>query len=510
MYIDNNIWIANEIGNNFNKINIIPKMLNRHGLIAGATGTGKTITLKVLAESFSDAGIPVVLADVKGDLSGMIKEGSITDKLKDRLNMLGINENEFIFKAYPTEYWDIRGKKGLNLRTTISEFGYLLLARLLDLNQIQTEILSIVFKIADEENLLLIDIKDLKAMLNYISDNTNLYKENYGNISKQSIGAIIRALVSFEDRGGKEFFLEPALDIYDWFRYDNIGRGYINIIDSSSLMTDSLLYSTFMLFMLAELFENLPEVGDLDKPKMVFFFDEAHLLFESASKVLLKKIEQVVKLIRSKGIGIFFITQNPNDIPDEILAQLGNKIQHALRAYSVNEQKAIKAVAKSYRVDGSIDIEKKLPNLGIGEAIVSFIDEEGVPSVAKQVNILIPQSHIGILEDSYVNVNKSNLYNKYNDVFDRDSAYEFLLRKKGKENFEIENSKKNNKEEEKIKTEFTKNINSVGKSAAGTLGREIGNTIGKSIGGSFGKKLGGNIGASLGRGLLETLFKIKF
>lgn len=509
MFFDNNIFIAMDKGE---KINIIPKMLNRHGLIAGATGTGKTVTLKVLAESLSDAGIPVVLADVKGDLSGMCKPGELSERLSERMSAIGIDKTNFPFKSYPSMFWDIMGKKGLPIRTTISEFGYLLLARLLDLNQTQTEILNIIFKIADDEELLLIDIKDLKSMLNYVSDNASLYKDSYGNIAKQSIGAIMRAVVSLEDRGGNIFFGEPALDIHDWFRAED-SKGVINILDASSLITDSLLYSTFMLWLLAEMFETLPEVGDLEKPKLVFFFDEAHLLFKDAPKILMQKIEQVVKLIRSKGIGIFFITQSPSDIPDEVLAQLGNKIQHALRAYTPNEQKALRAAANSYRAEEGFNVAEAITNLGIGDAVVSFIGADGAPSIVKKVSIIVPQSYMGTIDDfTKDNIYKSSyLAKRYLDSFDRDSAYELLDRKRKEieqeATREIE-SKNTAQKDEQTKQIVAKSMGSVGKTAAGTIGRELGNTIGNSIGGKFGKRLGGNIGASLGRGILQTLFRL--
>ena len=372
------------------------EMVNRHGLIAGATGTGKTVSLKVFAESLSDAGIPVLLADVKGDLAGMCRPGEETEDMKERISRFGITD--FTFDDYPVHFWDVFGKGGMPLRTTMTEFGPLLLARLLGLNQIQSDILNIVFKIADDEGLLLIDTKDLKAMLNFVADNGDLYRAEYGNVAKQSVSAIMRALVSLEDKGGELFFGEPALDIHDWMKIDERGKGYINIIDSSSLISDSLIYSTFMLWMLSELFEVLPEVGDARKPKLVFFFDEAHLLFKGTSKALLEKIEQVVKLIRSKGIGIYFITQNPADIPDGVLAQLGNKIQHALRAYSPTEQRAVKAAAMSYRPNPAFKTEEAITQLGIGEAIVSFIAQDGSPTMVRQASILPPRSKMGSLD----------------------------------------------------------------------------------------------------------------
>lgn len=527
MFQENRIWVGNTLGNEGDgstPVHILLNKANRHGLIAGATGTGKTITLKVLAESFSDAGVPVLLADVKGDISGMAKPGVSNDAVIKRLEAFDLVQKGFDFSSYPTEFWDIFGENGLPLRTTISEFGPLLLARLLGLNQTQTDILNIVFKIADDEDLLLIDIKDLKALLNYVSENTFVFKEQYGNLAPQSISAIMRGLVSLGDRGGDVYFGEPALDIMDWFMQDSDNRGVINILDASSLIHDSSAYASFMLWMLAELFESLPEVGDLDKPKMVFFFDEAHLLFQGAPKPLMEKMEQVIKLIRSKGVGIFFITQNPADIPDGILAQLGNKIQHALRAYTPSEQKGIRAAAASYRSNPKFKTEDIIMELGIGEAIISVLLEDGTPSIVEKVAIMPPQSLMGPIDDASRRdiVARSVHSEKYTDVVDRDSAYEFLTRKKLEMEQEraeqLEESKRAKelaalekeraKLEEKEEKRRKRIANSVAGTVAGTVGREVGNTLGKTVGGKFGKRLGGNLGASLGRGLLKNFFKL--
>ena len=541
MYKDNEIWVASD---GDAKLCIKAKYANRHGLIAGATGTGKTVTLKVMAESFSDAGVPVFLSDIKGDLSGMCKPGEEKESIINRVSELGIGE-DFSFKAYPTVFWDIFGKKGLPLRTTISEFGPMLLAKLLELNQIQTDILNIIFKIADDEGLLLIDLKDLKSMLNYVSENAADYKAEYGNIAPQSVNAIMRGLVALGDKGGDVFFGEPALDINDWFVTKD-GKGMINIMDATTIINDPGIYSTFMLWMLAELFETMPEVGDLDKPKMVFFFDEAHLLFNDTPKALLQKIEQVVKLIRSKGIGVYFITQNPSDIPDEVLAQLGNKVQHALRAYTPAEQKGIKAAAQSYRVNPDFDTAEIITNLGIGEAVVSFIEDGGAPAMVRKAKVLPPQSYLGAIDDMMraAVISMSDLAGKYKDMVDRDSAYEFLqrlqveisqkqeeerqaeiARKEAEKQAELERkeaekqakaaqkeverqAKEAEKEEKKKKDAIKKGVATVAGTAAGTIGRQIGKTLGKS-GGKFGSSLGGNLGASLGRGVLSTLFKLK-
>ena len=541
MYKDNEIWVASD---GDAKLCIKSKYANRHGLIAGATGTGKTVTLKVMAESFSDAGVPVFLSDIKGDLSGMCKSGEEKESITKRVAELGMGE-DFSFKAYPTVFWDIFGKKGLPLRTTISEFGPMLLAKLLDLNQIQTDILNIIFKIADDEGLLLIDLKDLKSMLNYVSENATDYKAEYGNIAPQSVNAIMRGLVALGDKGGDVFFGEPALDINDWFVTKD-GKGMINVLDATTIINDPGIYATFMLWMLAELFEIMPEVGDLDKPKMVFFFDEAHLLFKDTPKALLQKIEQVVKLIRSKGIGVYFITQNPSDIPDEVLAQLGNKVQHALRAYTPAEQKGIKAAAQSYRANPDFDTAEIITNLGIGEAVVSFIEDDGAPAMVRKAKVLPPQSYLGAIDDMMraAVISMSDLAEKYKDMVDRDSAYEFLqrlqveisqkqeeekqaetARKEAEKQAEIERkeaekqekatqkeaerqAKEAEKEEKKKKDAIKKGVAAVAGTAAGTIGRQIGKTLGKS-GGKFGSSLGGNLGASLGRGVLSTLFKLK-
>ena len=541
MYKENEIWVASD---GDAKLCIKSKYANRHGLIAGATGTGKTVTLKVMAESFSDAGVPVFLSDIKGDLSGMCKPGEEKESITKRVAELGMGE-DFSFKAYPTVFWDIFGKKGLPLRTTISEFGPMLLAKILDLNQIQTDILNIIFKIADDEGLLLIDLKDLKSMLNYVSENVADYKAEYGNIAPQSVNAIMRGLVALGDKGGDVFFGEPALDINDWFVTKD-GKGMINVLDATTIINDPGIYATFMLWMLAELFEIMHEVGDLDKPKMVFFFDEAHLLFKDTPKALLQKIEQVVKLIRSKGIGVYFITQNPSDIPDEVLAQLGNKVQHALRAYTPAEQKGIKAAAQSYRANPDFDTAEIITNLGIGEAVVSFIEDDGAPAMVRKAKVLPPQSYLGAIDDMMraAVISMSDLANKYKDMVDRDSAYEFLqrlqveisqkqeeerqaeiARKEAEKQAEIERkeaekqakaaqkeaekqAREAEKEEKKKKDAIKKGVATVAGTAASTIGRQIGKTLGKS-GGKFGSSLGGNLGASLGRGVLSTLFKLK-
>lgn len=531
MLKDGKLWIANtEQGDN---IFILPKMANRHGLVAGATGTGKTITLKVMAESFSDMGVPVFMADVKGDIAGMMLAGADSEDMQKRIQKFGLAEAGFQYQGYPVTLWDIYGQKGIPLRTTISEMGPMLLARIMELNELQSDILTIVFKIADDNKLLLIDTKDLKAMLNYINDHRPELEEQYGKMSPASISAIIRSVVALETAGGDAFFAEPALNIADWLAQD-MGRGMINILDSSSLIHNGKMYSTFLLWMLSELFETLPEVGDLPKPKMVFFFDEAHLLFDGASKVLLDKIEQVVKLIRSKGVGVYFCTQNPRDIPDGVLAQLGNKVQHALRAYTPADQKAVKAAALSYRVNPDFDTAATIMELGTGKAVVSFLEEDGVPGMAQKVSILPPRCSMGSVSDAQrdQSIKESLLYSKYSTYIDRDSAYEFLQRQsqteakvaeeeaaaarqaKLDEQAAKEEAKLREKEEkeaakeaEREQREKNRLIKSVGGSVLGTVGRAAGRSLGGSVAGNIGKSVGGNLGASLIRGIFGTFFK---
>ena len=532
MYYDNKIWIGDANGE---KVCILPKMANRHGLIAGATGTGKTITLKVLAESFSDAGVPVFLADIKGDLAGMCRPGINSEDMQKRIARFGLDSCGFNYQSYPSVFWDIYGEMGIPLRTTVSEMGPVLLSKLMDLNATQTDILTVVFKIADDNELLLIDTKDLKAMLQYVGENSKEFSLEYGNIAKQSIAAIIRHVVALEAQGGEQFFTEPALNITDWFDTEN-GKGVINILDCRKLFNDGTLYAAFLLWMLSELFETLPEVGDPEKPRMVFFFDEAHLLFKGISKALEEKIETIVKLIRSKGVGIYFITQNPRDIPDSVLSQLGNKIQHALRAYTPSEERAIKATADSFRTNPAFDTREVLTALGTGEALISVLDEKGIPGIVQNCKVLPPQSLMGPISDEEKKqmVLMSNLYLRYQNTEDRDSAYEFLQRQRQQDALEVEEAKKaaaeakeaerqakleekealkkakeEQKAAEKRERAIASGVSSVAKTAAGTIGREVGNTLGKKIGGSFGKRLGGNVGASLGRSILGTFFKLK-
>ena len=560
MFCDGKLYFAKTGSDLSEKIYLYPKMANRHGFICGATGTGKTVTLKVLAESFSQMGVPVFLADVKGDLSGMISAGEDSENMQERIRRFGLAEDGFSYQAFPTAFFDIFAKGGIPLRTTISEMGPQLMAAVLDLNDTQTDVLSVVYKIADDESLILSDTKDLKAILQYASEKADEYELEYGRIAKASVTAIVRAIVSLESEGGDLFFGEPAINVADFFTTDAGGKGQINILDSSSLINNPRLYSAFMLYLLSELFEIMPEIGDPEKPRIVFFFDEAHLLFKTASDALLEKIEQMIKLIRSKGVGIYFVTQSPGDIPNGVIAQLGNKIEHALHAYTPAERKALKAAAESFRENPEFDTVELLSALGTGEAIVSMLDEKGIPQEAQHAYILPPMSHMGTISDTEREqaIRLSNLYLKYNTPVDPDSAFEFLERRhqqlteelqkqkeeaaaekkaekerqaaekeaererlraekaaeKEKERAEREAEKEKEraqKEAEKAmqkeKRAIERSIRSVASTAMGSVGRELGHSVGKKMGGSFGKTLGGNIGASLGRNILGTLFK---
>ena len=535
MYFNDLLWVANN--DNGDHINILPQMANRHGLVAGATGTGKTVTLKVLAESFSDAGVPVFIADVKGDVAGMMLPGEDSENMQKRIERFGLAQANFNYHGYPVTLWDLFGKKGIQLRTTVSEVGPLLMSRILELNDLQTDLLTIIFKIADDSELLLIDLKDLKAMIRFVGEHAADYSEEYGKITGTSLDVITRSIVALEMNGGDVFFGEPDLDVADWFVTDEQGRGVIQILDSSDLISNGKLYSTFLLWLLAELFETLPEVGDIEKPKMVFFFDEAHLLFSDASKALLEKIEQVIKLIRSKGVGIYFCTQNPSDIPSAVLSQLGNKIQHALRAFTPAEQKGIKAAADSFRPNPDFDSKEVLTMLGTGEALVSFLDEKGIPTIVEKAYILPPQCSMGAVTDGdrAKNILDSPLYAKYHEGVDNVSAYENLSEKweaqakeeaaaaeqAEKEAAEAAAAKEAAKaeaaaakEQAKYEKAQAKKVNALNKStrkagraAAGTVGREIGKEVfGKAFGKAAGR-VGGNAGAALLRGLFDTLTK---
>ena len=481
-----------------------PSMANRHGLIAGATGTGKTVTLKVLAESFSDMGVPVFLADIKGDLSGMCNVGVETKHILRSINSMNIQD--FSYTSYPVRFWDVYGKQGHPVRTTITEMGPDLLARLLGLNDTQSGILRIVFRIADEKGLLLLDLKDLRAMIQHVGDNAAEYKLTYGNIAPQSVGAILRSLMALEDEGAEAFFGEPALEIADWMDWDEEGRGVMNILECQELFQHPLLYATFLLWMLTELYEMLPEAGDLDKPKLAFFFDEAHLLFDDAPKALLDKVEQVVRLIRSKGVSVWFITQNPTDLPDSVLGQIGNRVQHALRAYTPKDQKDLRAAAQSFRVNKNFDTEEALQALGVGQALVSVLDADGVPSIVERAGILPPRSSMNAATaaDIQAVIKDSPLGARYKAGEDRRSAYEVLEdeRAEAQEQAEKEarQAQKEKERQARKKTTSSKKSSSSTRKRQSTLEKAFSKTVS-----STANTVGRELGKSLVRGLLGNL-----
>lgn len=455
---------------------------NRHGLITGATGTGKTVTLQVLAEGFSRAGVPVFMADVKGDLSGMCQAGKPHVKVDERVEKIGIEDHQFA--ACPVTFWDIFGEQGHPLRTTISEMGPLLLARLMDLSDAQEGILHIAFAVADDMGMLLLDMKDLRSMLTYIEENAKELN-NYGHISRASVGAVQRRLLELESQGAERFFGEPALDVSDLMRTTHDGKGIINILAADTLMRSPKLYSTFLLWLISELFETLPEVGDPEKPKLVFFFDEAHLLFDDAPKALLDKVEQVVRLIRSKGVGVYFITQNPLDVPTDVLGQLGNRVQHALRAFTPKDQKAVRAAAETFRANPAFDTEEAITTLSVGEALVSTLQENGVPGMVDKTLICPPQSRIGPAtpEERSTVMNNNSIGRIYDKIEDRESAYE-LLQKRADEATKLAAAQE--KEEQLDRKDATRQRQSSNRqgyfeAAAKSVIRSVGSNIGRQI-----------------------------
>ena len=486
---------------------LVGKMANRHGLIAGATGTGKTVTLQVLAESFSQAGVPCFMADMKGDLSGISQAGQMSGFIEKRCPEFGIEDPQF--KGCPTRFFDVFGEQGHPLRATISEMGPQLLARLLALNETQTGVLNIVFKIADDRGLLLIDMKDLRLMLDYVAKNAKEFTTTYGTISSVSVGAIQRALLALETEGADQFFGEPSFNVYDFLQTEQ-GQGVMNVLAADKLMLNPKLYSTFLLWLLSELYTQLPEVGDLELPKLIFFFDEAHMLFKDTSKALVDKIEQVIRLVRSKGVGVYFVTQSPDDIPEAIAGQLGNRILHGLRAYTPKEQKAVRAAAQTFRTNPSFNTEQAILELGTGEALVSLLDEKGAPCIVERAKILFPLSQIGAITDEQRQqiIRSSRLYGTYDKSFDRESAYEVLVaeqqeaekraqkeaeeeaKRKEKEAKEKEKEKER-KEKEKAKSKKKKSTTRKAaekaiNTTATTFGRQLGKSIFRSIlGGIF-------------------------
>lgn len=470
------------------EISILPRMANRHGLIAGATGTGKTVTLRVMAEQFSRIGVPVFMADVKGDLTGMAKPGGDKPDFAARAKQLGIAD--FAFEGYPTEFWDVFGQQGSPVRSTISEMGPLLLSRVLNLNDIQSGVLTLIFKIADDNGLLLLDLKDLRTMTQFVGDNADQFKTQYGNISTASIGAIQRGLLGVEEQGGGAFFGEPSLNLEDLMQTDAGGRGVINILAADKLMQSPKLYATFLLWMLSELFETLPEVGDPDKPKLIFFFDEAHLLFDDVPKILEDKIEQVVRLIRSKGVGVYFSTQNPLDIPETVLGQLGNRVQHALRAFTPKDQKAVKAAAETFRANPRLDTAKAITELAVGEALVSVLDAKGAPTIVERALVCPPRSRLTPLssEERTSIIRTSVLFGHYEKTIDRESAYEKLKQRTAEEQAREPEAPARRGKAAEPQSETIKLMGAMAKSAAHAIGSQIGRQI---IRGVLGSILGG-------------------
>ncbi len=481
-----------------------PSMANRHGLITGATGTGKTVTLQMMAEVFSEIGVPVFVADIKGDIAGLSQAGKTHEKIEERVKMMALND--FAYRGNPVELWDLYRKKGLPLRATVSDMGPDLWSRLLELSEAQSTTMSLLFRVADDAGLLLLDMKDLKAALQYLVDNADTVSAEYGQVSKQTVQTIQRKLLPLEQQGGEVFFGEPDLDINDLIVHDGKGRGVINIIASEELVLHPVLYSTFLLWLLSELFEELPERGDADKPLLVFFFDEAHLLFNDAPKALVKKIEQVVRLIRSKGVGVYFVTQSPLDIPEEVLGQLGNRVQHALRAFTPKDQKAVKSAAETFRANPDIDTGKAIMELGVGEALASFLDPKGVPGMVERVFVRPPGCRLGPITDEERRdlLKSSKLRGKYEKDVDRESAFEILAKK----------AEKRVREEKAEETEGDKDAGRAGKKPAAAKGRgrqtvaeSFGKSMARSIGSTIGREIAGKAGARLVRGILGSILR---
>ena len=468
------------------------KYANRHGLVTGATGTGKTVTLQIMAQGFSNAGVPVFAADIKGDLSGISQKGEPKDFLFERAEKIGLDPYEF--EGAPTVFWDLFGKKGHPIRTTVTEMGPLLLSRLMNLNDTQAGVLDITFRVADDEGMLILDLKDLRSMLRFVGENAKDISLAYGNVSKASVGAIQRRLLSLEDQGGKKFFGEPAFDLSDLMRTDSKGRGHINILAAEDLMMNPKLYATFLLWLLSELFEQLPEVGDLDKPKLVFFFDEAHLLFKDAPPALLDKIEQMVRLIRSKAVGIYFVTQSPLDVPESVLGQLGNKVQHALRAFTPRDKKAVKAVGDTFRQNPKYDAAAVIPDLGIGEALVSTLEKKGRPSMVDRTLIRPPASRMGPAktDERKAIIQASDVYGQYEERIDRKSAHEMLQARAQQAEEDVVESLKKAKKQPK-------------KRARSSRRQSVGETLAKQVA----RTLGSTLTRELVRGVLGNLFRGK-
>lgn len=477
-------------------LQLLPAMANRHGLIAGATGTGKTVTLQVLAEALSAAGVPVFMADVKGDLAGISQSGEARPKLLERAKQMGLGWQG---RACPVQFWDLAGKLGHPVRATVSDMGPLMLARLLDLNEVQEGVLNLAFKIADDEGLLLLDLKDLRALLNYLGEHAKEFTTEYGNISATTVGAIQRGLVALEAQGGDRFFGEPALELSDLMRVEGDGRGVVNILAAETLMQTPRVYATCLLWLLSELFEELPEVGDVDKPRLVFFFDEAHLLFNDAPKALVDKVEQVVRLIRSKGVGVFFVSQNPLDIPEKILGQLGNRLQHALRAFTPRDQKAVRSAAETLRANPKLDVASVITELGVGEALVSLLDEKATPGIVQRALVRPPESRLGPItpEERARVIGASRVGHKYDAVVDRESAYERLQQRATPEP-----EARRSRDEPGIRVPAPK----AEKARASTRDSPF-DALAKSVMRSVGSSVGRKLGDQLVRGILGALLK---
>ena len=493
MYKDSNLFVAHS---NAGPINIIGKMANRHGLIAGATGTGKTVTLQVLAETFSQAGVPCFMADMKGDLSGISQKGKLSGFIEKRCTEFGIEPSSLAFEGCPVRFYDVYGTQGHPMRTTVESMGPMLLARLLDLNETQSGVLSLTFKIAEDEQLHLVDMKDLRLMLDYVAKNSKKYSTTYGSVSTASIGAIQRSLLTLEEQGGDKFFGEPAFDIYDLLQTEG-GRGVMNILAADKLMLQPKLYSTFLMWLLTTIYEKMPEIGDMELPKMIFFFDEAHMLFKDTSKSLTDKIEQIVRLIRSKGIGVYFISQSPSDLPEAILGQCGNRVQHALRAFTPKDQAAVKAAAQTFRANPEFSTEREILELGTGEALVSFLDAKGAPSVVEKAKILFPLSQIGAItqEQRAQAMNSSRVAGKYDTPVDRESAFEKILKQREaeeKRNAEEQEQQAREKEEAKEKEKKEKRSSKAGKSILTTVLGTAVTYFAKTLATQMAKKLTGS------------------
>jgi DNA helicase HerA-like ATPase len=481
-----------------NEFVLLTNMANRHGVITGATGTGKTVTLQRMAEGFSQRGVPVFMADIKGDLTGVSQPGGNNPKVEERNKMLGIENVQYA--GSPVTLWDVFGKQGHPLRATVSEMGPLLLGRMLQLNDTQEGVLALAFKIADDNGLLLLDLKDLTSLMQYVGDNADQFTTQYGNVSKASVGAIQRGLLQLDQQGGEQFFGEPAVKLDDFMQTEG-GKGVLNLLAADQLINSPMLYSTFLLWILSELFEQLPEAGDLDKPKLVFFFDEAHLLFNDAPTALVDKVEQVVRLIRSKGVGVYFVTQNPADIPDKVLAQLGNRVQHALRAYTPQEQKAVKVAAQTFRENPKIDVEKAITELGVGEVLISMLDEKGIPTVVDRAFVVPPVGQIGPItqEQRQQLMQNSLVAGQYEQAVDRESAFE-LLQKKAEEKAAAQAQAEAQEQAAKQAADQEK-----AQRAAARAPDSVWESIGKSVARSASSSIGRQIGSSIVRGVLGSI-----